>query len=148
MSSPTVYYRLTNEYNGPRWALDVVPDSSGELSIAKAGDYSGQHWKLVPVNGQANKFYLRTLYKGDELSLDIINDGTNDRVHLAKTGNFTGQFWTLTKVSPEGTTFRLSTDFTGPNKFLDVFSDKMKPRMATGNATGMNWELTVTRIGS
>jgi len=128
MSGDSIYYRLTNDYNGPTWALDVVPDGSGELSIARSGNFSGQYWRLVPVPGASKKYYLRTLYKGDEYSLDIINDGTNDKVHLAKTGNFTGQFWTLTKVNPDGTTFRLSTDFTGPERFLDVF--RFAPRFS------------------
>lgn len=113
----TAYYRLTNAFNGPSWSLDVVRDTT-DLNIAHTGNFSGQFWKLVPVSGSPVKFYLRTMYKGDEYSLDITND-SNRTPHLAVTGNFTGQMWTLHN---DGDTFKLSNDFTGPSMFLDVYS--------------------------
>ena len=58
------------------------------------------------------------MYKGDEHSLDIANDG-NNTPQLAPTGNFSGQMWTLNNV---GDTFKLSNDFTGSSSFLDVYS--------------------------
>jgi hypothetical protein len=115
----TAYYRLTNSYNGPSWSLDVVGGTT-DLNIAHSGDFSGQYWKLVPVSGHSNKFNLRTMYRGDEYSLDITNDA-NKTPHLAATGNYSGQIWTLT-VTNVGDTFKLSNDFTGPSTFLDVFS--------------------------
>lgn len=98
------------------WSLDVVGGTT-DLNVSPTGDFSGQFWKLVQVPGQARKFYLRTLYKGDEYSLDITNDAQR-APHLATTGNFIGQMWTLTNV---GDSFKLSNDFTGPSLFLDVF---------------------------
>ncbi|TFK33939.1 hypothetical protein BDQ12DRAFT_727366 [Crucibulum laeve] len=118
--SNTVYYRLTNAFNGTSKALDTNNDRSGSVHMADTGNFSGQYWKLVPVAGSSSKFYLRNTYLGDDFSLDVINDGTNDQVHLAATGNFTGQFWTLNRISVNGTTFKLTNDFTGPNKFLDA----------------------------
>lgn len=115
----TFYCRLTNEYNGPSWSLDVVGGTT-DLQLAKTGNFSGQYWKLVPVPGHAGKFYLRTMYKGDGFSLDITNDA-HKTPHLAVSGNFTGQIWTLTNVA-NGDQFRLSNDFTGPSSFLDVFA--------------------------
>lgn len=44
-------------------------------------------------------YRLTTLWQGEGLSLDIVNDGTNTTPLLAKTGNFSGQLW---KVSPVG----------------------------------------------
>jgi hypothetical protein len=113
----TAYYRLANGYNGPSWSLDVVGGTT-DLNIAHTGNFSGQYWKLVPVSSSSGKFYLRTMYKGDEYSLDITNDA-NKIPHLAVTGNYSGQMWTLSNVDD---TFKLSNDFTGPSKFLDVYS--------------------------
>ncbi|KAI9433416.1 carbohydrate-binding module family 13 protein [Russula earlei] len=136
----TAYYRLTNGYNGPSWSLDVVGGTT-DLNIAHTGNFSGQYWKLVPISG-SSKFYLRTMYKGDEYSLDITNDA-NKTPHLAATGNYSGQMWTLKSVDD---TFKLSNDFTGPSSFLDVYSDQMKPRMSSGDTSGMRWTFTLVKI--
>ena len=116
-----IYFRLTNDYNGSSWALDVVPDESGDLQIARSGAFLGQCWKLVPEPSAPNKYYLQTLFKKD-YSLDIINDksGVKDKVHLAKSGKYTGQLWTLDPITPGSTTYQLSNDFTGPDWYLGV----------------------------
>ncbi|TFK21377.1 hypothetical protein FA15DRAFT_717190 [Coprinopsis marcescibilis] len=147
MSDSARYYRLTNDFNGPAWALDVLPDSpNNQLQIARAGDFSGQYWRLTPFPGQAGKFRLTTLFRGDDMALDIINDGRNDTPHLARAGNFSGQIWTLHKVDSANVIYKLSNDFTGTDKFLDVFPDQMKPRIAGGNPSGTHWTLTLIKI--
>lgn len=113
----TAYYRLTNQYNGQSLSLDVIGGTT-DLTMAPTGDFSGQYWRIIPFPNQTGKFYLRTMYKGDEYSLDITNDQYKTP-HLASTGNFTGQMWTLNN---EGDIFKLSNDFTGPSVFLDVYS--------------------------
>lgn len=138
------YYRLTNDYNGSVWALDVDKDSSSgesDLHIAKTGDFSGQYWKFVPAGN--DQWHLRTLFRGDGYSLDVKNDGTNDQLVMAQTGDNSGQFWNLQKVEGSGNTWKLWNNFTGSEKFLDVYSDRMKPRMAGGSTNGMHWTLTV-----
>lgn len=137
------YYRLTNNFLGPDQALDVSPDGSGGLMMAKTADQSGQFWRLIDLG--AGKYALRTLYLGDCFSLDVINDSINDTPWLAPTGNFSGQSWTLT---PWGDgTYKLTNDFTGPGKSLNVYSDSHKPFLDTGDHTGQHWELTrITQI--
>ncbi|KAI5797884.1 carbohydrate-binding module family 13 protein [Peziza echinospora] len=145
---PTIYYRLTNNYLGPQWSLDVVPnDPWGALSMSRTGGHSGQYWTLSPPpdgNIQSGKFSLHTLYKGENFNLDVINDGTNDQVCLADKGYYTGQYWHLHPA--EADTWRLTNDFTGPERFLDVYPDKLKPRLAPGNTMGMFWTITVAKI--
>ena len=122
LGAPIVYYRLINDYNGPSWALDVVPDGSGNLMMARSGNFGGQYWRLAHEPSAPNKYYIQNLYQ-EGYSLDIINDrsGVRNKVHLAKSDKVTGQLWTFTKTSPDGTAFRLSNDFSGPDMFLDVF---------------------------
>src|ERR1700761_250446 len=108
-----MYYRLTNNYKGPSWSLDVDGENRTSLKLAATGNYSGQYWKLVPIPTQPGKFYLRTSFTGDECvfcvfccltykdfrfrySLDIINDGQNITPQMAPTANVTGQMWTFT----------------------------------------------------
>jgi hypothetical protein len=132
------YYRMTNAFLGPGYALDVKGDASGRLKMAASANYSGQFWRLVDLGG--GKYALRTQYLGDCFSLDVINDGTNDTPWLAATANYTGQFWTLT---PWGDgTYKLSNDFTGPGKSLNVFSGSNEPFLGPGNYSGQHWTLT------
>ncbi len=41
-------------------------------------------------------YRLTTMWQGDKFSLDIINDGINNKLQLAATGSYTGQFWKFT----------------------------------------------------
>jgi len=49
--SPTIWYRLHNNFLGRSIVLDVVndngEDSSGKLQMADVGDYSGQYWCVI-----------------------------------------------------------------------------------------------------
>jgi len=137
------YYRLTNKFQGPNQSLDVHPDGSRRLKMAPTGDFSGQHWRLVDLGN--DKFALRTEYLGDCFSLDVINDGANDKPWLNTTGNFSGQFWTLT---PWGDgSYKLSNDFTGLGKSLNVFAQSFEPFVGTGDHSGQHWVLNqLTKI--
>ena len=103
------YYRLTNNYLGANTALDVNPNGSGRLMMAAVGAFSGQYWRPVDLGG--GKYAFRTLYLGDNLSLDIINDGVNTTPWLAETGNYSGQSWSIAEWG-DGT-YKLTNDFTG-----------------------------------
>lgn len=82
------YYRLTNKFQGPNQSLDVHSDGSRRLKMASTANFSGQHWRLIDLGN--GKFALRTEYLGDCFSLDVINDGANDKPWLNTTGNFSG----------------------------------------------------------
>ena len=91
-----------------------------------------------------NKWYrLTTQFQGDGKSLDVINDGKNDKLTLAKTGNFSGQFW---KISPLGNGwYRLTTQFQGDGKSLDVINDGKNDKLTlakTGNFSGQFWKIS------
>jgi M6 family metalloprotease-like protein len=134
----TYYYRLTNNYLGPNTALDVNPNGSGRLMMAAVGAFSGQYWRPVDLGG--GKYAFRTLYLGDNLSLDIINDGVNTTPWLAETGNYSGQYWSVTEWG-DGTC-KFTNDFTGETKSLDTYSDTHAPFMGPGDHSGQHWTLT------
>jgi hypothetical protein len=54
-----------------------------------------------------------------EKSLDIINDGNNNKLQLAKTGNYSGQQWRFIPVPDSPGWYSMTTAFT-PNTILDV----------------------------
>lgn len=89
----------------------------------------------------ANKFYrISNQWQGPSKSLDIVNDGRNNRVALAKTGNYTGQYW---KIIPNGDgSFRLYTQWQGPGKSLDVLNEGSKNQIMLANSgeySGQVW---------
>lgn len=93
-------------------------------------------------------YRLTTQWLGEGRSLDVINDGANDKLHLTATANVTGQFWKLTPVG--GGFYRLTTAWLGENKSLDVVNDgtNNKLQMAdSGNFTGQFWKLTPVENG-
>ena len=66
-------------------------------------------------------YRLNTQLLGEDRSLDVINDGANNKLHLTAAANVSGQFW---KITPVGDGFyRLTTGWLGENKSLDVVND-------------------------
>ena len=106
--------------------------------MAAVGAFSGQYWR--PVDLGSGKYAFRTLYRGDNLSLDIINDGVNTTPWLAETGNYSGQSWSIPEWG-DGTC-KFTNDFTGPTKSLDTSSDTHAPFMGPGGHSGQHWTLT------
>ncbi|PTB63428.1 carbohydrate-binding module family 13 protein [Trichoderma citrinoviride] len=47
-TNPTYPYRLSNNFTGPNAHLDVYSDNL--VAHLDGGDYSGQHWALVPAD--------------------------------------------------------------------------------------------------
>ncbi len=82
-------------------------------------------------------------WQGEGKSLDIINDGENNKPTLAKTGNYSGQAW---KLTPLGKGFyRLTPAWQGEGKSLNIINDgeNNKPILAnTGNYSGQSWKIT------
>ena len=136
------YYRLTNDFQGAGFALDVKADGSGRLMMAPDADYSGQYWRFVDLGG--GKYALRTLYLGDCFSLDVINDSAKETPWLNATGNFSGQSWSLTPWG-DGRTVKLTNDFTGPERSLNVFAESFEPFVGGGDHSGQHWTLTSLR---
>lgn len=89
-------------------------------------------------------FYrLTTQWQGDGRSLDVVNDGVNNKLQLAASGNFSGQFW---RITPVGDGFyRLTTQWLGEKKSLDIINDGANNKLIladSGNAAGQLWKIT------
>ena len=52
-------------------------------------------WKITLLDNG----YYRIENSSARMSLDIINDGTNNQIKVARKGDFSGQYWKLTKVN-------------------------------------------------
>jgi hypothetical protein len=62
--------------------------------MADCGNFTGQFWKIQPTN-TLGIYRFRTQFTGNNKCLDVINDGTNNRLTMANCGNFTGQLWRI-----------------------------------------------------
>ncbi len=91
-----------------------------------------------------NYYYrLTTQWQGDGKSLDIVNDGKNNKPILANTGAYTGQFWKLTPVG--NGYYRLTTQWQGDGKSLDIINDGKNNKPILGNTgaySGQFWKVT------
>ncbi len=96
-----------------------------------------------------NGYYrLTTQWQGESKSLDVINDGANNKLQLANTGNFTGQSWKITSVG--NGYYRLTTQWQGESKSLDVVNDGVNNKLqlaTTSNASGQFWKITSVENG-
>lgn len=124
MTTPTFYYRLTNTFNGPAWALGVVPGGSGILKISPSGDNNDQYWSLSHFEGVAGAYHITSRWRGGEYSLcfEKGEQGEEDKLWLAKTSDVPGQAWHLKKVEPSFAKFKIWNEITGPNVFFDVYT--------------------------
>jgi hypothetical protein len=84
---------------------------------------------------------------GSGQCLDIVNDGTKDKLRVTGCGDFGGQAWTLLPTDEPGY-YRLQTAFTGAASCLDVINDGVNDRVrmsSCANVTGQHWELARLR---
>jgi len=101
------YFRFTNKWLGQEKSIDLLQEGNYYIpQIAGTGNFSGQNWKLSKVDGSDEFFRLSTMWQGDGLALDIVNDGEkNNKPRLSNVGNYSGQFWKLTLIA----TYELAT---------------------------------------
>lgn len=90
-----------------------------------------------------NQYYrLTTVWLGEGKSLDVLNDGTNAKIHLANSDRTPGQMW---KITPVGNDFyRLTNRLLGEDVSLDVLNDGTNNQLRltkTGPYTGQFWKM-------
>ena len=103
---------------------------------------------LASFAGQAaaideNSYYrLTTKWQGPGKSLDVVNDGSNNRLQLAPTGDYSGQSWRFQSVG--NGYYRLTTSWQGPGISLDVVNDGRNNKLQlapTGDYGGQYWKV-------
>ncbi|MCI2229679.1 hypothetical protein MC378_10925 [Polaribacter sp. MSW13] len=90
-------YTLSTQWRGSNKILDCVqgPNKNRPILNTQTGR-SGGAWKIISLgNGY---FRITNLWLSDS-SLDIINDGKNNKIQVAKTGNYLGQAWKITAIN-------------------------------------------------
>lgn len=97
--TPSGYYRLVNSAHLSK-SLDIVNDgkANNQLTLATSQNYSGQFWK-VSVLGDGSFVRFTSLWQGDKLSIDILNNGVNNQLVMSATANVSGQWWKLSKAT-------------------------------------------------
>ncbi|WP_158623463.1 RICIN domain-containing protein [Corallococcus sp. CA053C] len=91
-------------------------------------------------------YRLTTLWQGEGLSLDIVNDGTNTTPLLAKTALVSGQLW---KLTPEASgAYRLTTQWRGPGFSLANTAGNRPLLVTTAAAPEQLWKVTPVGNGA
>lgn len=88
-------------------------------------------------------YRLTTKWLGETKSLDVVNDGSNNKLRLAASGDQSGQLWKLTPVG--NGYYRLTSKWPGADKSLDVVNDGENNKLQlanSGNGTGQYWKIT------
>jgi hypothetical protein len=95
-----------------------------------------------PFDPQA-QYRLTTEFQGECVSLDVVNDATDDKLILAPSAEVSGQLWQITPLGNGH--HRLTTMFKGPGKSLDVVNDETDDALIlakTADVSGQRWRIT------
>lgn len=124
-------------------ALSFNPITHAPIML-RTGMSVTQYWYFAPLRFSKSMYptyAIRPLVKGDEFSLDVLNNNGIDSHELcvAHTGQYSGQFWSLWEWA-DGTV-RLSNLFTGLGRPLGVDADGQKPYLGGDDGSGQHWNL-------
>jgi len=99
---------------------------------------------LYSQNFSSGYYRLNSLWQGEGKSLDVINDGTNNKLQLAQTTNASGQFWKITSAG--NGYYRLTTMWLGEGKSLEAVENNLY-LTKTDNNPGQFWKITAAEGG-
>ena len=133
------YYRLTNIWTGEEYSLDVNPENM-IISMAVTGTSEGQLWKFMPQGGGAIMLSCKSL--GEGKVIDVINDGTNNKMRLTDKAGYSGQYW---MIVPSGEGLYRFANGWQTEKALDGNIDPENPvafLSPVGNVASQFWRIT------
>lgn len=126
------WYRLKNTYNPSSYSLDVINDnglnSTGNIHLARDGNFSGQHWQVKNVGDET--YILRTMFLGADRQLDITGPGR--KIPTLKTG--TREYTQQWRIQPWGDgTWRIENVYKGRFMCLDTVDEGTSVRLVSDN---------------
>ncbi len=122
---------------------NTVTSVSASCSAATAGPGCAPETSAALSLDPKMYYRLTTAWQGDGKSLDVVNDGTNNKLQLAATGAYSGQLWKITPIG--GGYYRLTTAWQGDGKSLDVVNDGTNNKLQlanTGSYSGQMWKIS------
>ncbi|OAL01747.1 M6 metalloprotease [Phaeosphaeriaceae sp. SRC1lsM3a] len=143
--SPKTWYRLKNAHQPDTHCVDVINEaglnSKGNVEIRRDGNYSGQHWQIVPNDD--GTYRLRTLFLGPDRHFDVLTHDKSTPV-LQTSANVCGQYWSI-KPWGDGT-WHLENAYNGQFQYLDVADGGIALKMKAADSTRQSQRWTFTRI--
>lgn len=142
---------MSSDFLGPDQLLAVlrVDDDSNSLVFLRSLDADenpgndetlDREWVITPLENDFYRITNRGL--GDQLSLDVVNDGVFDQLIMAPSADVSGQQWTITTL--DNGFCRFTNEFLGAEIALDITSDTVSPMLTlrpAGDFSGQNWQL-------
>ena len=96
---------------------------------------------LILITIKKENFTISNLFSGKDKCLDIINDGTNNKLIMSQCGNYSGQQWYNAKGNLKSS-YKLQNTFSGKDKCLDIINDGANNKLIMsqcGNYSGQQW---------
>ena len=140
-------YHITNVWQAEK-SLEIVNDEvrTSHPILKTTQENPAQYWKFILT---ANGFYRIINHKyGATKSLDIINDGQNNKTTLTATADVSGQYWRI--LDNRDGSFRITSMWLGNRKSLDIINDgenNNEPTLGpTANYSGQLWKFNKQAI--
>lgn len=90
-------------------------------------------------------YRLTTLFQGDNVAMDVINDGNNNRMHMVPAGPYTGQYWRFSPFAGYPGRYRISCMWQGENLPMDIINggpdDNQVILAPLGPYSGQAWSM-------
>lgn len=90
-------------------------------------------------------YRLTTLFQGDNVAMDVINDGNNNRMQMVPAGPFTGQYWRFSPFAGFPGRYRISCMWQGENLPMDIINggpdDNQVILAPIGPFSGQAWSM-------
>jgi immune inhibitor A len=146
---PDTWYRFTLPYR-PGYSLDVINDGhaheDGKLQIAPTGNYSGQHWQLIP--SASGTYRMRTMYTGPDMYLTVRGEDNLDP-HLTHESGKAGRFWHIVPCSHG--TVKIKLNESGQDYYLGSKDDAnwfraQRPVLSHQEDQTQVWQTEIVRL--
>lgn len=115
-------YTLTNKTHGDDKALDFNNSRKIEINrvmLSAPEKISEQAWQIVPdEDGELFRITNRSL--GEEMSLEVFDDQSDNRLRIADSAEDDGQLWRIVPV--RGNYYRITNKWLGDDKSLKSIS--------------------------
>jgi len=135
------FYVLTNLYLTDARRLDTYGVAPNEVFMATGFGYSGQYWKITPLD--KGDYRLTNMFLGPDRSLESPADGK--KLFMGQTSDVPAQRWRIRAIGNEaGKHFRITNALVGDGRSLDTST--AAPNLPflneNGNYSGEYWKLT------
>ena len=107
--------------------------------MKECNNNDSQKWITKPIENTPHFYNIQNIEnQSKNKCVDIINDGTNNKLTIAECGNYSGQQWLI----PNENSNSFQNNFSGMNNCIDIVNDGVNNQLIMnpcGNYSGQEW---------